>query len=160
MNSKIYDKYYLFLDSEIILIESFSKKLYVFTENICSNKINIEFIIFKDGQEEINNIKLFIENDESFFNFLNSEITVGNDKISPFVFNLFISDEDEQWTLFLSFSEEYALFGCNKNLNDCFLKIFNPYQDLKPQEKIEIICDRFVDDFDKNKFISYINTII
>lgn len=160
MHNKKYDQYYLFLDSEIILVESFSKKIYLFAEKTYTQQINIEYTTFNDHIEEINIVKLLIENDESFFNYLDSEIIVGNNKISPFVFNLVISDENKQWSLFLSFSEEYGLFGCPKDLNNLFLNIFNPYEELNPQKKLEIICDRFIDDFERIKFINYIKKML
>ena len=151
-----YTNYYLFLDTEIIYKDDFSEKLSIFMKNLKSKNLTIKVRLPKEGYLVFPDpIEILNPNVEALSDFYQKELRHDNHNSLPIcMFDYNMYDESGTWEVYVSFNQEFAVFGCNDDVNSLFNVIFQPYSEESLEEKYDWIKSRFADDFSKNKFIN------
>jgi hypothetical protein len=150
-----YPNYYLFSDSEIILIKDFSKKIKLLSQNIGAETIFVEVLLLE--QYDYLNLKRLIEisnsEKQSLEIFYELVYDFGNNNIlAAWGFNFIVFDNTNTWELFCSSTHELAILGCNDNVNNNVLNILKPYEEVSVHEKMKSIGQMIYDKESRNQY--------
>ncbi len=151
---EMYDNFYLFTEFDIIFNEEFYEKLLFFIQKIGSKRLLFKLensidILPLDLKFEYINPKI-----DTLKQFYELEVQSNRKKVQVFCINHFISDESQQWEIYVSLRHELCIFSCNNNIKSSFISIINPYQDITLKGTYKIIGDRFSDKKARETFLS------
>jgi hypothetical protein len=155
VHRKNFSNYYLFSDSEIICREDFSNRLQTFSKNIDGENIFFELVLTEEWDSIITDKITKISNNDnnSFEKFYNKFYGPGNNCIFYFLFDFYAFDETKDWELFCSSTQETAIMGCNKDINQKLIDIVKPFEEYSYKEKLESIGEQFKTEKYKIDFI-------
>lgn len=149
--TKKYDYYFLTTEFDIVFSNDFYTKFNLFLSEINSEKLVICLHnICSSNIDELQNEYIYeLPNSNALKAY--HELEIGN--VPIYVINHFISDNNYEWEIYVSFQFELSIIAVNKNLVELFTKIFKPYEEEGLNTKIRIISGQFIENY-KSIFIA------
>ncbi len=145
-NKNSFDYYYLFEDHEIFNRPSFHMKIREFSKKIGGKKLIFDLFNLEWIERYKNKTKLEIpHSNECILEILDNTFVNKTESYGLLLFEYRFYDDTGKWMGYCNVGYDFGMVGCNKEVNNTFLSLIDPYEELSLKEKLNDINLNFVD---------------